>query len=295
MPISPPSANLDHIINTLKWATLLSLHLSPFLAPGTTYFYLFEKIFFRVSPCWSPPRDCRRRRACSPCTTWCCGSPRIAPGASNDHRDILWHLHVSSTQYPSHLVDSAAQCHALARARLHLVPQPGACPGHVARGEQQPRHAQHWNMRTLILGVTLLLGAEQALSGSAVCVTLPYCYCCPLHKNCSLTKTQAVTQVRVGCVITSSKYNTLLCSALCAQVYFYVLVLAQSAWSIISSAPNEYRFILPFCPLGPGTLLAMADRWDNELWSHPPQPRHKTLTPASPQPAHTDHSAIVYI
>ena len=84
-------------------------------------------------------------------------------------------------------------------------------------------------MRTLILGVTLLLGAEQALSGSAVCVTLPYCYCCPLHKNCSLTKTQAVTQVRVGCVITSSKYNTLLCSALCAQVYFYVLVLAQSA------------------------------------------------------------------
>ena len=46
MPISPPSANLDHIINTLKWATLLSLHLSPFLAPGTTYFYLLEKIFF---------------------------------------------------------------------------------------------------------------------------------------------------------------------------------------------------------------------------------------------------------
>ena len=46
MPISPPSANLDHIINTLKWATLLSLHLSPFLAPGTTYFYLFEKMFF---------------------------------------------------------------------------------------------------------------------------------------------------------------------------------------------------------------------------------------------------------
>ena len=86
------------------------------------------------------------------------------------------------------------------------------------------------------------------------------------------------------CYITSSKYNTLLCSALCAQVYFYVLVLAQSAWSIISSAPNEYRFILPFCPLGPGTLLAMADRWDNELWSPPSQPRHKTLTPASPQP-----------
>ena len=243
MPISPPSANLDHIINTLKWATLLSLHLSPFLAPGTTYFYLFEKIFFCISPCWSPPRGCRRRRACSPCTTWCCGSPRIAPGGSNDHRDIFWHLHVSSTQYPSHLVDSAAQSHALARARLHLVPQPGACPGHVARGEQQPRHAQHWNMRTLILGVTLMLGVEQT---QWQCVLLWPTATAVLYLKTAVWP-KAVTQVRVGCVITSSKYNTLLCSALCAQVYFYVLVLAQSAWSIISSAPNEYRFILPFC------------------------------------------------
>ena len=200
MPISPPSANLDHIINTLKWATLLSLHLSPFLAPGTTYFYLFEKIFFRVSPCWSPPRGCRRRRACSPCTTWCCGSPRIAPGGSNDHRDILYY---DISMFQVHSIPVT-----LLTAQRRVTPSPARAftssrsparvPGtwHVASSSHATRSTETWELSYLGSHFCWVLNKLFV----AVCVTLPYCYCSPLLKHFSPKRTLAFTLVIVGCV-----------------------------------------------------------------------------------------------
>ena len=66
-------------------------------------------------------------------------------------------------------------------------------------------------MRTLILGVTLMLGAEQALSGSTVCVTLPYCYCCPLLKNCSLTKSRYSSKSRMCYNVVKVQHPIVLC------------------------------------------------------------------------------------